>query len=146
MHCCFCPAMYHGFTRPVQILLDNFLASSLASRLCVHSSLPARPMPASSRGQQSGPWATTALALCTRRVRKYWSHFLVIRPSFISPPVVYCWGTSPSQAANCRLLLNIFGWGTLAKIPLVVCYPAPGIVMICRTTVLSLTSCESSRS
>ena len=43
--------------------------------------------------------------------------FFVIFPSFAFPPLEFCLGVNPSQAAKSRPELNIAGSGTLAAYP-----------------------------
>ena len=50
------------------------------------------------------------------RVRRYGSPRLVMCPRRVLPPVEYCRGTSPSQAANCRPFLKSWPLPTLAMI------------------------------
>src|SRR6476659_7211134 len=53
---------------------------------------------------------------------------LVIRPRRFLPPVEYCRGTRPSQAAKCRALLNMPISPTVAAISDALMGPIPGIV------------------
>ena len=53
---------------------------------------------------------------------------LVIRPRRVFPPVEFCPGTRPSQAANCRAVLNREISPTVAAISDAVIGPMPGIV------------------
>ncbi len=53
---------------------------------------------------------------------------LVIRPSRVFPPVEFCRGTKPSQAAKCRAVLSKLISTTVAAISDAVIGPMPGIV------------------
>jgi len=45
---------------------------------------------------------TTAVMPTTSSLRRYLSPIFVMRPSRSLPPLDFCYGVSPSQAANCR--------------------------------------------
>src|SRR5882757_2365745 len=64
----------------------------------------------------------------TSRVRRYASPRLVMCPKRALPPVEYCRGTRPSQAANCRALVNRPISTTVAATSDAVIGPIPGIV------------------
>ncbi len=49
---------------------------------------------------------STERAPCTRSVRRYESPAFVILPNFDFPPLLYCDGVNPSQAASCRPFLK----------------------------------------
>ena len=63
---------------------------------------------------------------------------LVIRPSRFFPPVEFCRGTKPSQAAKCRALLNKPMSLTVAAMSDAVIGPTPGMVASLRATSLLL--------
>jgi len=69
-----------------------------------------------------------------------------MRPNRILPPVVYCRGVNPSQAANWRPFLNCLGSPTLASSAVAVMAPMPGIVINRFAGSLSWTRWLSSRS
>jgi hypothetical protein len=71
----------------------------------------------------SGNFAITAWVPWINNVRRYLSPRLVILPSWTLPPVEYCRGTRPSQAAKCRPLLNCLGAGALASMAVAVWGP-----------------------
>jgi hypothetical protein len=68
---------------------------------------------------------------------------LVIRPRRVFPPVEFCRGTRPSQAANCRAVLNRLISTTVATISDAVIGPMPGIVAR-RRAVSSCRACATS--
>src|SRR5262249_27064888 len=80
-----CPNETAGFSRLRQI-----------DRLCHHASLLSRKHPV------AFDCSKLALAPLIRSQRKYWLPRLVMPPSRVFPPVEFCRGTKPSQAANSR--------------------------------------------
>src|SRR5438045_2258065 len=69
-----------------------------------------------------------ALAPLISSRRKYWLPRLDMPPRRCLPPVEFCRGTRPSQAANSRPLRNPLGSATLAAIAVAMIGPMPGIV------------------
>src|SRR6185369_11400228 len=69
-----------------------------------------------------------ALAPLISNRRKYWLPRLDMPPRRCLPPVEFCRGTRPSQAANSRPLRKPPGSATLAAIALAMIGPMPGIV------------------
>src|SRR5437763_8862557 len=67
-----------------------------------------------------------ALALLIRSRRKYWLPRLDIPPRRCLPPVEFCRGTRPSQAANSRPLRKPFGSTTVAAMAVAMIGPMPG--------------------
>ena len=55
-------------------------------------------------------------------------------PSFCLPPVDFCSGVSPSQAAKSRPVAKVSGAGASAVIAVAVIGPTPGIVISRRAT------------
>jgi hypothetical protein len=56
-------------------------------------------------------------------VRRYTFLRLLMWPRRVLPPLEYCWGTSPSHAANCRPFLNAFPSPIAATIAVAVVAP-----------------------
>jgi hypothetical protein len=57
---------------------------------------------------------------------------LVIDPNFSLPPVEFCLGVAPSQAAKSRPDLNACGFGALARIAEAASAPTPGTLAASR--------------
>src|SRR5271154_2839887 len=68
----------------------------------------------------------TEMAPNTRSRRIYRLPCLVIEPSFSLPPVEFCLGVTPSQAAKSRPDLKTCGSGALARIAEAASAPTPG--------------------
>lgn len=67
----------------------------------------------------------TAIAPCTKSVLRYLSPRLLIRPNRGFPPVEYCLGTNPSQAAKSLPESNCSPFPIVAIIAVAVCGPMP---------------------
>src|SRR5215469_7877510 len=71
-------------------------------------------------------WRRTATAPAISRLRIYLSPRLLVRPSRSLPPLEFCRGVIPSQAANSRPDRNSDGSATVAAIALAPMMPIPG--------------------
>jgi hypothetical protein len=88
-----------------------------------------------SRPQRRDPVGEDAFAFAATRsaevrpttsiLRIYRLPCLVMEPSFVLPPVEFCFGVSPSQAAKSRPDLKTPGSGTLAAITEAISGPTP---------------------
>ena len=70
---------------------------------------------------------TVTRAHWNKRVRRYSLPCLVTRPSRSFPPLLFCFGTSPSHAANCRPFRNWRASPTVAVAADAVSSPTPNI-------------------
>ena len=73
-------------------------------------------------------WRRTATAPAMSRLRMYLSPRLLVRPKRSLPPLEFCLGVIPSQAANSRPDLNKDGSATVAAMALAPMMPTPGTV------------------
>src|SRR5258708_656 len=71
--------------------------------------------------------SSTAGAPLTNRRLRYLSPRLLIPPRRALPPVEFCRGTRPSQAANSRLLRNTLGSATVAAMAVAIIGPMLGM-------------------
>src|SRR5215213_8366389 len=116
------PAHHH---RPddAAVLLASATAASLvglrASSARTHSP---------SRVGRLRAWRSTATAPAVSRLRMYLSPRLLVRPKRSLPPLEFCRGVIPSQAANSRPDRNTEGSATVAAIALAPMMPIPGTV------------------
>ena len=83
-------------------------------------------------------WLTTALAPMISRRRIVRSPIFEMAPSRCLPPVDFCKGVRPSQAAKSRPLANVSIGGASAAIAVAVMGPTPGMVISRRATGSSL--------
>src|SRR4051794_10153953 len=103
------------------ILLANATVTSLTGRRC-RISLSQAP----SALCQPSARPSIDVAPSTSSLRVSLLPALVIRPRRVLPPVEFCRGTKPSQAANCRAVLNRLISTTVATISDAVIGPIPG--------------------
>src|SRR5215472_7480367 len=73
-------------------------------------------------------WRSTATAPAVSRLQMYLSPRLLVRPKRSLPPLEFCRGVIPSQAANSRPNRNREGSATVAAIALAPMMPTPGTV------------------
>src|SRR5215475_14348474 len=71
-------------------------------------------------------------------VRRYLLPRLEMRPRIDRPPVLYCRGTRPSQAAKSRPRSNASPVPTAATMAVEISGPTPGILINCRQFALGL--------
>src|SRR5262249_29426044 len=83
-----------------------------------------------------------ALAPLIRSRRKYWLPRLDIPPRRCLPPVEFCRGTRPSQAANSRPLRKPLGSTTVAAMAVAMIGPMPGT--LARRWLTGLLLCQAS--
>jgi hypothetical protein len=101
------------------IATDTSLAGLRSSNRAIHGNEDA-----SRRARR-----TTAVAPTTSNRLMVRSPCLLIRPSRSFPPLLFCRGVRPSQAANCRADLNSAASPTEAAIAAAVSEPTPGMVI-----------------
>src|SRR5580658_10853483 len=108
-----------------QQILASLLASATATRrsgfLARSAAIESARGPLRLRAKRS-----TAVEPTTSNLRIYRLPCLVTAPSLALPPLEFCLGVSPSQAAKSRPDLNTLGSGTLAAIAEAVSGPTPG--------------------
>src|SRR6201996_8951415 len=103
------------------ILLASATVTSRAGRRC-RMSLSQAPAALC----QPSACPSIAVAPNTSSLRISLLPALVIRPRWVWPAVEFCRGTRPSQAANCRAVLNRLMSTTVAAISEAVIGPIPG--------------------
>lgn len=107
----------------------SLLASATASLfLCIRSAALLSHSPKLNLGQLCGLISIT-FAACTKSIRKYRLPRLDIRPRTARPPVLYCLGTKPTQAAKSRPRSNASPCPIAATIAVDIIGPIPGIVI-----------------
>src|SRR5215213_4215752 len=115
------------------VLLANATVTSMRG---LRSSIRASQDPAGAPLMQA--WRTTALPPMMSKRRIVRSPIFEVAPSRCLPPVDFCNGVRPSQAAKSRPDLNVSAAGASATIAVAVIGPTPGIVIKRRATGSSL--------
>src|SRR5690348_16026716 len=119
----------HPRPSPGQALLARAVVTSMRG---LRASIRASHEPAAAPRRLAQ--RTTALAPRISNRRMVRSPFFEMAPSLRLPPVDFCSGVSPSQAAKSRPARKPSGAGTRAVIALAAIGPMPGIVMSRRAT------------
>jgi hypothetical protein len=116
-------------TSPVVMIAQTIRASLLANATATTLG-GLRALSAASQSHNAplrfGAARKTEMAPNTRSRRIYRLPCLVIDPNFSLPPVEFCLGVTPSQAAKSRPDLKACGSGALARIAEAASAPTPG--------------------
>src|SRR5580693_3774240 len=110
-------------------LLANATATTLAGLRALSAASQSHNAPL-----RFGAARKTEMAPNTRSRRIYRLPCLVIDPNFSLPPVEFCLGVAPSQAAKSRPDLKARGSGALARIAEAASAPTPGTLAASRLT------------
>src|SRR3984957_13551201 len=110
-------------------LLANATATTLAGLRALSAASQSHNAPL-----RFGAARKTEMAPNTRSRRIYRLPCLVIDPNFSLPPVEFCLGVAPSQAAKSRPNLKACGSGALARIAEAASAPTPGTLAASRLT------------
>ena len=122
-------------TSPVVMIAQTIRASLLANATAT-TLAGLRALSAASQSHNAplrfGAARKTEMAPNTRSRRIYRLPCLVIDPNFSLPPVEFCLGVAPSQAAKSRPDLKACGSGALARIAEAASAPTPGTLAASR--------------
>src|ERR1700735_4541468 len=127
-----------GAEGPPVVMIAQTIRASLLANATATTLAGLRALSAASQSHNAplrfGAARKTEMAPNTRSRRIYRLPCLVIDPNFSLPPVEFCLGVAPSQAAKSRPDLKACGSGALARIAEAASAPTPGTLAASRLT------------